>query len=82
MFYYNDYNKYVKQYDFYFTDGSQGSIFVVAKISALISKPLLIDMFIAILFILIFILLAAGGGAAAYVYYVLPQKQGGKFMTK
>ena len=53
-YYYNELNKYVKQFDFYFTDGAQGSIFVVAKISSLISKPLLIDMFIAILFILIF----------------------------
>lgn len=53
-YYYNELNKYVRQFDFTFQDGSQGSIFVVAKISALISKALLVDMFIAIVLILVF----------------------------
>lgn len=53
-YYYNDLNKYVRQFDFTFQDGAQGSIFVVAKISALISKTLLVDMFIAIALILVF----------------------------
>ena len=32
--------------------------------------------------LILFVLLGAGGGAAAYIYYVLPQKQGGKFAAK
>lgn len=53
-YYFKAYNKYVKQYDFVFLDGTPGSIFVVTKMSTLISKELLVDMFIAILLILIF----------------------------
>lgn len=53
-YYYNKLEKYVKQIDFVFSDGSQGSAFVVTKVNSLISKQLLIDMFIAILLILVF----------------------------
>ena len=53
-YYYNELEKFVKQIDFTFTDGSPGSIFVVTKVNSLISKHLLVDMFIAILAILIF----------------------------
>lgn len=53
-YYYNDLEKYVKQIDFQFMDGSPGSIFVITKVNSLISKHLLVDMFIAILVILIF----------------------------
>lgn len=52
--YYDEYDRYVKQVDFVFSDGAEGSVFVVAKSNALISKHLLIDMFVAILVILIF----------------------------
>ena len=53
-YYYNDLQKYVKQIDFTFSDGSKGSVFVVTKVNSLISRELLIDMFIAIFLILIF----------------------------
>lgn len=53
-YYYNDLEKYVKQIDFVFSDGSEGSVFIVAKMNPLISRNLLIDMFIAIVIILIF----------------------------
>ncbi len=53
-FYYNKLEKYVKQIDFIFTDGSEGSVFVITKVNGLISKHLLIDMLIAIICILIF----------------------------
>ncbi len=53
-YYYNNLEKLVKQLDFTFSDGSQGSFFIITKIHTLISKQLLIDMFIAIIFILIF----------------------------
>ncbi|MCM1099753.1 MAG: HAMP domain-containing histidine kinase [Clostridium sp.] len=53
-YYFKDLEKYVKQIDFLFSDGSEGSIFIVTKISPLISRHLMIDMFIAIVLILIF----------------------------
>ena len=52
--YYDDLEKFVKQIDFTFSDGTQGSVFVITKMNTLISKQLLIDMFIAILLILVF----------------------------
>lgn len=52
--YYNDMQKLVKQIDFTFEDGSEGSIFLVTRISSIISKSLLTDMFIAIVLILLF----------------------------
>lgn len=53
-YYYNDLEKYVKQIDFRFSDGSKGSVFVVARVNTLISKSLLTDMSIAMICILIF----------------------------
>jgi len=53
-FYFNDLETYVKQIDFQFADGSQGSLFLVTKIHALISRKLLAYMFIAIVLILLF----------------------------
>ena len=53
-FYYNDLDKYVKQIDFVFGDGTEGSVFVISKVNSLISRRLLIDMLIAIVVILIF----------------------------
>lgn len=53
-YYYNNMEKLVKQIDFKFSDGEEGSFFVVTRINSLISKQLLVDMFIAIIFILVF----------------------------
>ena len=53
-YYFNNLEKYVKQIDFIFSDGSEGSIFVVTRVNSLISKKLLMDMFVAIVCILIF----------------------------
>lgn len=53
-YYIDNVERYVKQIDFKFTDGSEGSIFILSKAQALISKRLLVDMFIAIVLILIF----------------------------
>ncbi len=53
-YYYNALAKYVKQVDFNFSDGSLGSAFVITKVNSLISKELLIDMFIAMVIILVF----------------------------
>lgn len=53
-YYYNNMEKLVKQLDFHFMDGSEGSFFIVTKMNSLISRQLLVDMFIAIILILIF----------------------------
>ncbi len=52
--YYGEHNRFVKQMDFLFPDGAEGSIFVVTRANSLISKRLLVDMLVAIFFILIF----------------------------
>lgn len=51
--YYDDYDRFAKKIDFRFLDGSRGSVFVITKSTSLISKHLLIDMFVAILIILV-----------------------------
>ena len=53
-YYYDEYDKFVKQIDFLFPDGSRGSVFVVSRVNALISRHLLVDMFVAIVLILVF----------------------------
>ena len=53
-FYFDDMDKYVKKADFLFPDGARGSAFVVTKVNSLISRKLLVDMFVAIFLILIF----------------------------
>ncbi len=53
-YYYDKLSQYVKQIDFTFRDGSEGSVFVVTKMNTLISRELLVDMLIAIFLILIF----------------------------
>ncbi len=52
-FYYNDLQKLVKQIDFTFSDGEEGSIFLVTKVNSVISRTLLIYLFTAILVILV-----------------------------
>ncbi len=53
-YFYDDMQKLVKQVDFVFKDGSNGSIFLVTKINSIVSKSFLLDMFIAIVLILVF----------------------------
>lgn len=53
-YYYHQLQKLVKQADFCFSDGSEGSIFIVTPISNLFSQSFLTDMMIAIAFILLF----------------------------
>ena len=52
--YYDELDKFVKQLDFFFPDGRQGSAFVVTKVNSLISRHLLVDMLVAIFLILVF----------------------------
>lgn len=53
-YYYHDMKKLVKQLDFIFTDGSEGSLFIITKVSSLISQKMLVDMILAYVLILIF----------------------------
>lgn len=52
--YYDDMKKLVRQMDFYFEDGSEGSFFVVTRTNSVLSRKLFVDMAIAIMVILIF----------------------------
>lgn len=51
--YYDSINKLVRQMDFYFPDGSEGSLFVITRGTGVFSKLLFIDMAIAIMIILV-----------------------------
>lgn len=53
-YYYNDMKKLVKQLDFTFLDGDEGSLFIVTKVNSLISRKMLIDMVLAFILILVF----------------------------
>lgn len=53
-YYYSDMQKLVKQIDFLFPDGSLGSIFIVTKVSSVVSKTLIVYLFASIILILLF----------------------------
>ena len=53
-FYYDDLKKLVRQMDFRFADGSEGSLFVITRTNFMLSRRLFVDMAIAIMVILIF----------------------------
>lgn len=53
-FYYDDMKKLVRQMDFRFADGSEGSFFVITRTNFMLSRKLFVDMAIAIMVILIF----------------------------
>ncbi|MGN0304816.1 MAG: ATP-binding protein [Lachnospiraceae bacterium] len=53
-YYYSDMQKLVKQIDFPFPDGSLGSIFIVTKVSSVVSKTLIVYLFASIILILLF----------------------------
>jgi signal transduction histidine kinase len=52
-YYYNDMRKLVKEVDFLFSDGSEGSFFVVTSVSSLISKAMLRNMLLAFILVLL-----------------------------
>ncbi|MBQ9135853.1 MAG: HAMP domain-containing histidine kinase [Lachnospiraceae bacterium] len=54
-YFFSDSQKYVKQLDFTFSDGTPGSLFIITRMTSLISRQFLIDMFFAILLILVVI---------------------------
>ncbi len=53
-YYYNDSKKLVKTVDFLFSDGSEGSFFIVTSVSSLISQKILKNMIWAFVLILVF----------------------------
>ncbi len=52
-YYYKDLHKLVKQLDFTFPTGEQGTLFIVTSINTVVSRHLVVDVFIAIVLILI-----------------------------
>ena len=52
--FYDDMKKIVRQMDFYFPDGSEGSFFIITKASTILTKTMFVDMAIAIMLILVF----------------------------
>lgn len=61
-YYYSDIKKLVKEVDFRFSDGSEGSFFVVTSINSLLSRKTLYRMMLAFILVLVFtsILLTQG----------------------
>ena len=53
-YYYNDINKLVKAVDFRFSDGSEGSIFIVTNIGSLLPRKMLHNMMLAFILVLVF----------------------------
>ncbi len=53
-YYYNDMKKLVKEIDFMFPDGSEGSFFIITKVSSLISRKVLSNMLFAFVLVMIF----------------------------
>ena len=53
-YYYKDLRKLVKQIDFTFPEGEKGSLFIVTSINSVVSRHLVLDLFVAIFAILIF----------------------------
>ena len=51
--YYDDMGKLIRQMDFYYPDGSEGSFFIITRANSVFSRTLFVDMAIAIIFILI-----------------------------
>ena len=51
--YYDDMGKLIRQTDFYYQDGSEGSFFIITRANPIFSRTLFIDMAIAIILILI-----------------------------
>lgn len=53
-YYFGEMEKYARQIDFTFSDGSRGSLFIITKVTSLISREFLVDMTLAIIIILAF----------------------------
>ncbi len=53
-YYYNDMKKLVKEIDFLLPDGSEGSFFIITKVSSLISRKVLSNMLFAFVLVMIF----------------------------
>ncbi len=60
--YMDDLNKMIRQLDFRFSDGTQGSFFIITRIVTVISRPLLTGMFVAMIVTMIIT-------AAAVIYW-------------
>ena len=53
-YYYSDIKKFVKEVDFRFLDGSEGSLFVITSVNSLLSRKMLLRMALAFILVLVF----------------------------
>lgn len=53
-YFYNDLKKLVKQLDFTFVDGAEGSFFIITRVGYMMSRSILVDMVLAFVLILVF----------------------------
>lgn len=53
-YYFGEMEKYARRIDFTFSDGARGSLFIITKVTNLISREFLVDMTLAIIAILVF----------------------------
>lgn len=53
-YYYHEMRKLVKQLDFIFTDGAEGSFFIITRVNTLIAQKMLLGLLMAFIMILIF----------------------------
>ncbi len=53
-YYHSDIQTYIKYLDYTFEDGARGSVFLVTKISGVVTEQLMLDMLIAVILILLF----------------------------
>ena len=53
-YYYSDIRKLVKKVDFRFSDGAEGSFFVITSVSSLLSRKMLLRMALAFILVLVF----------------------------
>ena len=52
-YYFRRFNKVVKQFDFLFNDGSEGSLFVVTRLKEVISSKTVFQLFVVVAFVLV-----------------------------
>lgn len=72
-YYFRKLNKVVKQFDFRFTDGAEGSLFVVTNVKQVISSNFVLRIFIIIVLVLVFTSVALTRWINKGVFYPIRQ---------
>lgn len=72
-YFFRDLKKVVKQFDFQFTDGTEGSLFIVTQVKEVISSTLVVRLFIIIVLVLVFTSVALTRWINKGVFYPIRQ---------